>query len=149
MSVTDWGEAICAVLERARIPQSELVRKFGQDPLKNRATVNRYLRNERTPDAATVLRLNRLTEQLVSGNERIPGNVNVRKYLDAEAMMAGLLGERAFGPAGPLTLAEVIDGAVTTLEGLGAGILRIGLPALSRLPKRKSPKSKSPASLST
>jgi hypothetical protein len=117
--VTGWGEAVRAVLSRAKRSEAALAK----EACYSRMTVNRYLRGERDPDAVTVLRLNRCTEELVSG-QGVPGNVNVRAYLDAEAMMDGLLGDGAFGPAGPLTLAEIIDGAMTTLEALGAGVLR-------------------------
>ena len=120
VSITDWGYAVTKLLSKAAIPQSELADRSG----KPRMTVNRYIRGERRPDPEFVLRLNGLTKQIVSGNERIPGNVDIEMYLNVEAALEGLLGAKAFGWAGPFDLSVICGGAMTTLETLGAGMLR-------------------------
>jgi transcriptional regulator with XRE-family HTH domain len=119
--ITAWGKAVRLVLGKAGLAESDVADKSG----KPRMTVNRYVRGERRPHPKFVLRVNRITAELVAGNGAILGNVSIARYLDVEAALAGLLDAESFDPAGPLNLRTVVDGACIVLETLGAGILRL------------------------
>ena len=72
--------------------------------------VSHYLNGKRTPDAETIKRLNREAENLT----QFP---DVAKYLDTEAMLAGLLDPYTFD------VEWLVDRACQTLSDLGEGLL--------------------------
>ena len=115
-----WGDAMQAVLRKARVPDAELARKAGY----SRMAISRYFRGRRRLGTAEILRLNRLTKELVSGRAGIPGNVGVRAYLDVVAALSGLLTSRSFATEHSLSLDAVLDKATETLRVMGAGVLR-------------------------